>query len=573
MTSPLATIAPGRPEPGHWEVVARGGLALRIHWTPEDEGRRVRVRGRALAAPEEQPSREAVLGFAHDEAREVVWVFGEGGAAIDVTVSFWHGHGPRGLPSPPDAEPHRHDERKALLWVNLPLTPSEYLDRAVAEWRTGRHPAPWPPIDPVDPDDPFDPGTDPPDEVDTLTPLPGASDLFPFLWLAAPSPAEALEMDERWMRPLPPWTQMSLYGTLAAEAGDGAATRRRADATDFRRKNASLFTGLGAWPAPTASLPEVRLELLAEDGPRTPDVLLREADDLLQPLGSSVSQLLEPAAGGTMSAVEAQAWEVMFVLALVGTAADAALAAGLIDVLRVYHYLHALSGHAPPVARELVRRRLLEAAPALPDDVAACPLSGAVKPAPAPAPPPPVTGEWFLLGVGELAIARQRLRGYVPGELAEIVNLMPRERQERHERQRTSTERREDDRDDRQRVDDRTQQSAAHADLADTLREAMAAAGMACDLTQVKPSYSNLNLMLGGSGSQADAGTRWDADRVARLVQRASERATQTLSERAGRQRREVWRDWHEQRSSRCIDNRDGERLVGVYRWVDRLLH
>jgi hypothetical protein len=586
MSSPLVPATSSRPAPGQWEVAARGGIGLRFDWVPFDEGRRVRVAVHQLAGPGSGAVEEATLGLGPDEPKEAVLAFGLAPEVIDVTLTFGH-HGDRASEpeaSPleaaaeaaeaPRAWPHGHRDHDVRLWVNLPLSPSVFLDRAITEWRAGPHDHPVDPVDPVDPPDPFDPA-DGDDRVAVVEPLPGATDLFPFLWLATPTPAEQLDAATRFTSPLDPAT-LPLYVTLAAETGTGAAgaAAKVADATAFRSSQLTLFTGLAAWPAPIPDLPAVRIELLALRGARTLDVLTREADDLLAPYGSSVDQLLAP--GQTGDTPEGQAWEVLFALALAGTPADGALAADLVDVLRVYHYLRALQAGDVRLARAGVRRLALDATPALPDACAAYPLAGAVTAptsAPAPAPAPAVSGQWSLLGVGELAIARQRLRGYVPGELAEVVNLMPRERQERHERQRTSTERRTESHEDHRRVDDRVQLSDAAAELADTLREAMAAGGVMRNLQNVTPAYENLNLMLTGSGSDADATARWNADRVARVLQRASERAAQEVADRTGGQRREVWRDWREQRASQCIDNREGGRMVGVYRWVDRLLH
>lgn len=564
MNTPHAAAAPG-----HWEIVARGGIALRFEWEPFDEGRQVRVSVRQLAGPGEGESalQRATLGLGPEEAHEAVLAFGLAPDVIDVTLSFGHSGDRESqlIAAAPDAGARRGDtdRRDVRLWVNLPLGLSVFFDRAIAEWRVGPHETPVDPVDPVDPFDPH-PGDD---TLAELEPLPGAADLFPFLWLAAPTPAEQLDAAAGFMSPADP-TTLALYVSLAQETGDGAPARKVADANQFRSSHATLFTGIAAWPAPIPALPAIRLALRDERGPRTLDVLMQQANDLLAPVGSSVSELLAP--GQTDATPEGQAWETLFALALSGTAADGALAADLVDVLRVYHYLRALAAGTVSLARPQQRWRHLDATPALPDACAAYALAGAT---PAPAPAPAVTGQWSLLGVGELAIARQRLRGYVAGELAEVVNLMPRERQERHERQRSSSEATSDSRAEQRRVDDRQQQADAVAELADTLREAMSAGGLVRNLNEVTPSYQNLNLLLTGAGAGAEAKAQWQADRVASVLQRASERAVQTVAERTGSQRREVWREWREQRALQCIDNRGGGRLVGVYRWIDRLLH
>ncbi|SAI74735.1 Uncharacterised protein [Bordetella ansorpii] len=216
--------------------------------------------------------------------------------------------------------------------------------------------------------------------------------------------------------------------------------------------------------------------------------------------------------------------------------------------------------------------------------MAAAPLSGGApaattqppfqEPAPAAAPTArqAVTGQWSLLGVGEVEVARQTLTGYAPGELAEIVNLMPRQWQERHERSVQASERQASRDEEHSRSDDQASHSDAANELADTLKESMYTEGLVRNLSNVTPSYGNLNLLLTGSAAEGAGKLKFDSDNVARLVQRMSEQAAQKVADRVNAQRRDVWRQWRERRESQCIDNRGGERLVGVYRWVDRLL-
>ncbi|QDQ79693.1 hypothetical protein [Paraburkholderia megapolitana] len=531
---------------GKWDVTARTGVLLRVVWRWQDNGQRIKLELTQLAGPGGPHHYTGTLGLGATEQRYATWAFGTNDPPVDVTLSLRH----------------EHEGTAPLLWANVPLKTDEFYSDAIAQWK----PQPTPPIPvPPEPDEP-----DEPDDV-LIEALPGAADLFPLLWLRPPSALELADALLRYMR-VPDPSSLALYTQLAALTGPGSAAQKQQAATAFSKTSPPFIADLSTQPAPINRLPAIRVALLATEGPRTLDELLDEAHQLL---GETVSDFL---AGTVCVSAQQDAWQSVFALALVGSAAQGTLAAGLVDVLRVLHYLQALNAKNPALCAQDIRRLLLYATPALPDAVAAAPLAGTVeKPAaepatPADAPAPKVTGQWSLLGVGELELARQHLKGYASGELAEVVNLMPRERQERHERSVQSSEQQTQQREARSRIDDQTSQSDAASELADTLKEAMCTEGLVRNLSNVTPSYSNLNLLLTGSASDGSGKLKLDGSSVARLVQRMSEQAAQKVADRVSTQRRDVWREWHERRESQSIDNRDGERLVGVYRWVDRLM-
>ncbi|WP_233838080.1 hypothetical protein [Paraburkholderia sp. ZP32-5] len=549
-----STRAPIPCGDGQWDVTIRTGVRLRVDWKWHDEGQRIDVDLLQLAGPGMPHHYTGILSLAPAGLRSRTWVFGSADAPVDVTLSLRREH--------PDAN--------SLLWANVPLKPDEFFSDAIAQYK----PLP-PPPDPI-PDDPDDP--DDPEEI-AIDALPGAADLFPLLWLRPPSAGQLADALLRYMSVADP-SSLPLYQQLAAISGAGAAAAKQKAATAFRGTS-SFISDVATQPAPINQLPAMRVTLLATAGPRTLDELLSEAQALL---GESVTDFL---ASPVYTTALQDAWQSVFVLALVGTTVDGMLAAQLVDVLRVMHYLQALAANTAAMCAEAVRRLLLDATPSLPDAVTAAPLSGSSSaPAPAPAPtptpaptgaptqtqPPAIIGQWSLLGVGEVEVARQTLTGYAPGELAEVVNLMPRERQERHERSVQASERQTSQDEERSRSDDQTSHGDAMSELADTLKEAMCTEGLVRNLSNVTPSYSNLNLLLTGTAADGSGKLKLDSGNVARLVQRMSEQAAQKVADRVNAQRRDVWREWRERRESQCIDNRDGERLVGVYRWVDRLL-
>ncbi|WP_133648206.1 hypothetical protein [Paraburkholderia flava] len=532
---------------GQWEVAIRTGVLLRVSWIWHDAGQRVEVELLQLAGPGMPHHYTGMLSFDPLGQRSGTWVFGAFDAPVDATLSLRH----------------EHEETNALLWANVPLTPNEFFSDAIAQYK------PLPPPDPT-PDDPDDP-----EEVE-IDALPGTADLFPLLWLRPPTPGQLADALLRYMTAADP-SSLPLYVTLAAISGTGAAAQKQQAATTFRG-TAAFISDVSTQPAPINQLPAMRVTLLATTGHRTLDELLAEAQTLL---GESVADFL---ASSVCTTAQQDAWQSVFTLALVGTSADGTLATQLVDILRVIHYMQALATGNHALCADTVRRLLLDATPSLPDAVSAAPLSGSVSaPAPqaqqqaptqtqTPAASPAIVGQWSLLGVGEVEVARQSLRGYAAGELAEVVNLMPRERQERHERSVQDSERHMRHDEERSRSDDTSSHSDAASELADTLKEAMCTEGLVRNLSNVTPSYSNLNLLLTGTAADGSGKLALDGNNVAKLVQRMSEQAAQKVADRMNVQRRDVWREWRERRESQCIDNRDGERLVGVYRWVDRLL-
>lgn len=539
------------PDPiGSWDITARYQIALHVSWHWRDDGTSVWIEGKQRSGPGAGLEYGAQLWLDDVDKRVAEWAFGSPEQQIEVTLRLQ----PRALPG----------SQEAVLYANVPLSEQEFFNSAISAY-------PFKPAPPVPPKPPVPPELPSPGDDTIVEALPGAADLLPFLWLRPPTPCEQLDARHRYMIVLDA-PSLALFKQLAAISGADGAKQKREAATAFRTNTqptpaATFIATIAMLPTNVSELLSIRGQLLAIDGPRSLQYLDERAAELL---GKPVSDFL---AQDAVQTARGNIWQTVATLALVGTSADAALAAQLVDLLRTFHYLDALNACDETLGKETVRHETLLATPALPDSAGAWGLSASV---PAggeeDAGSADVTGRWTVLGVGELALVRHRLTGYAAGELAEVVNLMPRERQERHERSVAASETKSGSRDEHSRVDEETTQRETANELADTLKELMSAQGLVRNLTDVTPSYSNLNLMLSGSAAEGAAQLALDSNNAARLAQRMSEAAVRKLADRASRQRSEVWREWRERRASQCIDNAQGERLVGVYRWVDRLM-
>lgn len=526
-----ASALPAAPNPSypqhHW--VARGRIDLALCWQPRADGRRVWVSMCQLSGSGAPCERRAELG--DDGETRVQWHFGPTDQPIAVTLSLRMSR----------------DQRIQTLWANVPLDANGFYDGAVCHW-------------PVQPEPPAPPPPDAPaaDVIDSeLSPGAGAGvvDLFPFLWMRPPTWREAGDAKLRYLRygRSADLGANDLYTQLSQDNGQAPAANKRADATAFRRSSGLFISATSDLPAPIAGFAAACADLRALQGPISIETLTELAEVLL---GQWPADFL---AAHTVPLE--QIWQSVFALALAGTSADGALAAGLVDSLRCFGYLAHLAQADPALENEATRRLVLAATPCLPDAVAACALVN-----------PPAAAKWQLLGVGQLELARQQPQGYALGEVADVLNVMPRERQERHELHGQSTEHVSGRVQLHEQRDERRRQADAANELADTMKAAFHSEGLVNDLSDITPAYGNLNLTLSGTAAAGQGALDAQAAQAAKLVQSAGERAARLVSEQERQQRVEVWREWREHRASRCLDNRDGTRLVGVYRWVDRLV-
>ncbi|HYD80322.1 MAG TPA: hypothetical protein VEC06_10975 [Paucimonas sp.] len=524
---------------GEWRKLARDNQWVTVRWDGEEDSSVARIALSSDHVPE--PAHFSLSldgGFPSSHTQRL--------GTIDVTLEL--GADVFGLGS----------ESIALI-CNLPLTENSFFNGPIGVW-------PVEPDVPVVPDDPRLP--DDPAEIDIEGPQ-HAVDLFPFVWLHPPGVRELAGIDRRFVSleslGLAPG-QLDFYNQLAAETGAGAATAKQADAASFIQhgyQQAKFVAALSDLPSPIDEFPAWRAALERIPGTIPEDELIEMATFFLgQPPGSFLD-------GSVWNTAQADVWQSLFALALAGQPDDARLAVQLTDVLRVGHFLQLLvAGRHDDLGEHAARRIVLGARPIFPDAVAAYPPSPAIAgPAGGSA-----AGGWEVLGVGNLKIARQRLAAYLPGEIAEIVNVMPRERQEVQEHIATGMAGHAGSSGEKASQDSLSRLSSVANELSDAVQEAMAAEGALNNLSNVQPAYNNLNLTLSGAAAGGEAGSRWNGEGAARYLQSLTEHAARRLGERVSDQRSAVWQEFRERRQSTLIDNAGSGRLVGIYRWVDRVM-
>ena len=429
-----------------------------------------------------------------------------------------------------------------VLRCILPLDAHRFFDDVIDQWR-------WAPCPPG-------PLPDQVDGADVAIAARGdAGDLAPFIWLHPPDARERADARRRFVRCADPAVR-ALYANMDATKKIQAATAFMAG-KDFVKDVALLG-------APIAGFPAARPRLAQSEEYTTLAGLLADAEAQLA-LPSPVPEFL---AGPAWQDILARTWQSLFALALAGQPAQAKLASQLGDILRTGHYLDLLNEADSALETPAARHVALAADIAVPDQLALYGTAPLLAGASATHPP----DTWEVLGIGQLTMLRQQCVGYQPGELAEVVNVMPHARQEMSERTLSATATHQVQQEERQWHSESAHETSAASELADTLHEVMAADAMAIDLSKVVPSYANLNMMLGGSGAGANARSGWSNADSARLVRRLTEQAAKRVGDRVGRQRGREWQALREWRRSQSIDNAGERALVGIYRWVDRVV-
>lgn len=513
----------------HWSIVARDNLHVRIAWHVHDQGQRV-------------------TGRVRDQ---------HGGDGFDFELGPHQRHVEKWLhPNFRITLALQPDGAQMTLVCNLPLTHNEWFSGPIGRWPRHR-PEPCPL-----PDEGGSISIDAPQD---------AMDLFPFVWLHPPTLAELVDGLLRFVRLENP-DNLLLYTQLKGCTGAGAAAAKIGFAKSFIASKAFISDPCDL-PAPVNCFPLLRMELLA---------LLKICDDEDEIIALAEELLNEPldrfVKSKAWKTAQASIWQSLFALALDGSDNQGLLATELVNVLRTGHFLTLLqqSGLLQGGRRQgaqqddLPREQRSEGELALnalvvfPDAVATTALT------------PPISGSsgsWEVLGVGQLKIARQHLAGYVPGELADVVNVMPHERQERQEHLLSRRDEQDNLLGERHEESGQDRQTSAASELRDALQEVMAADGVVRNMSNVTPAYSNLNQMLTGAWAGGSGGSGWTGNTASQLAQQLTEKAARHLGERVSTQRGRVWQELHERRQNNLIDNSSDERLVGVYRWVDKLMH
>lgn len=508
----------------------RQGFRLELAWNVSDQGSRVAGRAKCTNTG---AAREFDLDLQRSNPCSIPLDF-EFPAANSITVTLRLAH----------------DYKKGMIvfGYELPVALDKLEIKPLGEWTPGSRPVP-------SPDTPAEPG-----EVEYgIAPPPGSSDLFPFVWLQPPSAAERHDIALGFVS-YSGYAGLPLYQTLLAA---GSADAKRQGAQAFRA-TAGFVGSLDALGPTVANVPVMRANMLSEEGEIPLDqqnawvhVWLGLPDD------TSLADYLrsQPWLDSLQSI-----WQTLYTLALVGQPGDASLAEQLVDTLRGAYYMESLVDELELLKTQAARHAVLNCSPAVPDAVAAQP------------PQPALSGrgangsQWQVLGVGRISMARQHPLGYVLGELADVVNVMPRERQMTLEREIEGEVRRREASEDVLQENELGWQQSLGNELADSLAEVMSAEGVVRNMTDVKPTYENLNLSLSGSWAGSGGGAAWASNNRSQVVQGLVEQAAERLGKRVNRRRGKEWQRFRERLQSQVIDNSQHDRLVGVYRWVDQVV-
>lgn len=516
----------------YWQKPARAGFLVMIGWNRYDEG--LGIYGEVGDQRGDAPSK-----FRLD--------FSETGRT-SITIMLTHSDGYQPATFVDVTLTLRRDGEKLILECNLPVSDREYFSAPIDEWLPGVAPVPT-----IDPD-----GHPWPDDTDIVAAPQNGADLFPFVWLPPLTQHEVADSTLRFA-PCKGYESWPLYQSLL-NAADASAKRTAATAWLGGAAFVSALSGT------IARMPAARLAILQMSGEQMLEEQSAVVHTLLNlPPDTTIADYLS---GTEWQTWLPNGWQSIFALALAGTPTNSAIAGQLVEVIQFAHYLNLLLANDAALIKEANREEALCASASLPDAVAAADpvpnLSGTGVGS--------NTDYWEVLGVGNLSMARQHLQGYAPGELADIVNVMPRERQEVSENTISSTKRTTEDSTDTNTEQDDARVSSAGSELAASVAEIMAANGLIRNMDKVSPSYTNLNLFLTGAGNGSDGNSGWQGTDTNRSVQQLTEQAAKRLGERIGKRRSREWQELRERRQSQLIDNTHHDRLVGIYRWVDRLV-
>lgn len=549
-----------------------GRVNLRIEWQGERRRDGYHVHGEVFAHPEgsSAPWESARYFLSKDVPRQELHL-----AGVTVTLSLI-------------------DKYKEGRWWcefigEVPMGAGSFFRGPLATWPLSS-PGPGPEPDPRPwPDDHGDIISNPGE----LTPL------FPFLWLR-PLPGERSLESLRFLRCENP-EDLPLVQSLETAADKEA---KRKAAADFQA-GPDFVSSLKSFSKPLDEAPLLVQALWNIQGYQDRDVLEKKLTALL---GETPEEFLN---SQQWAQARPKIWQSVMSLCLTTPDVDARQVEGLIDALRLVGFtswflqspqedspgpMHEVSldgrdeeeveedeeelevsKEPAPTSEELkpfilsteeARHEALEALAVVPNVVALFdPRS--TKEGSFPSSP---QGWAYLLGIGDLKEVHHRRRGYLPGEIARTVNIMPRELQERSLRTWVRTE----EEHLTEEIDE--EEGELHNSSGDfsTLDRAIASV-VGCDhqvddLSDITPAYGNMNMTLSGKAIYDECDRqRWDslaADYARQISHRAGQRVSKTMrSRRIARQVEE-----RELTQLSRLDNRDQSgRLVGVFRWLEEI--
>lgn len=436
------------------------------------------------------------------------------------------------------------------LRAQVPLEGRRSFTSTVAFWpASSGFPTPPAPPDPAPAPPPRPPI--PPDRGRPLGTVP--------VWGRLPPPSPHMTLDMlRWVQLADPGA-LPLYVALAAAGTDPAAQPNKIQLATKFRDGEGFVHDPSTLPTPVDRLGELRADLLALPGEATTDLLARRVHAAL---GVTVADFLTSDAWRTSAPA---LWQSVMALALAGDAG--ASGDGLVDALRTANFIAALADGAPRFESPHWRRTALHAIVVLPDACALWSPSLTTAAAQTPA------GWCVVGGAGMFGYLVPTEIGYEPGPIAEVVSVLPGERRSRGERAVQDTavdERREAT---REATSARARGTTERVDVTRVLRERLAADVASWNLSGLKPSYADLQLILNGTWAGGGVGGERAWEDIAHFVRSLAEEATARLAESTVAVRRERSRQHVERRSDSVIDNSAGSAPIqGVYRWLDRVV-
>ena len=295
-----------------------------------------------------------------------------------------------------------------------------------------------------------------------------------------------------------------------------------------------------------------------------------------EPLADCVAAFDAYARTQAFTGNETLAWEIAFCGGL--TAVPVALTADVADDLRCTGLVRRIARGAPGLADERERREALRAVAVLPAAVLPPQPFLPVGSPPLGSPPhaPGGAASWFApLGVGEKAAIYQRLERYSLGEIAEVRNVMARERFESTDRDVTKTADLTTDDDDEATTRESAEDDTLVSDVRQELHDLLRRDGLTRNYTNlaVTPATSGVPYLVtvNGTWDGWSGEDRRDAAQSADLAKAVVSRSIERIESRVARTRASIRWSERERCEVREIDNREGTQPIsGIYRWLQQ---
>lgn len=472
----------------------RGPAEVEVTWSASGDRRSVRC-----AVTSQEPNGERTIHL--DEDRQSGWF--EIGVEPDrvegeLTLTF--------------------QQQRATLSGDFSTGPSTAFRGDIATWTTGSDQATTPARDGV--------------VIRSLAPC---GELFPFLWVRAPTASEdAAGRFVRWAEPKP---------FPATNPGDDLIAQARA------------FAASSSYLGDPASAETAAAELL-----RIADALF---DAQVEDPNEVARDILDAPPARYLRTAEAQEletklWQTFAADALVGPSNPNGVAL-VLRAIRARAVLAQLAdGAGDP-------KRTASAIVVLPEQFALRPE----------APFAPASSGWVaVLGVGVLEVVEKSLEGYELGDIARTVNVMPFESRVDRRRETRTYERDDEARESHDTETEEHRALLASADLDREIRDVLGGESICRDYTGITPKTgpAGFCVSLTGKWNGTDCIKERSRRQAATFAQRITERAAKRLEARS-----EVARSQHlalssvREEASR-IDNRGrAEPNVGVFKWLEKV--